>query len=142
VTVLAASHFALPVSSTHIAVGGIFGVGFLREYWLARYARIEEEIRAHHLPDEQAEVEAFLARFNAATVAEKGEMLKELKRQYKLRADPALISRPERKSLKKAYRGEVVKRAQIRKIVAAWLITVPASAAMAAVVFYVLRALV
>lgn len=33
VTVLAASALGLPVSSTHIAIGGIFGVGFLREYW-------------------------------------------------------------------------------------------------------------
>ena len=32
ITVIAASWLGLPVSSTHIAVGGIFGVGFLREY--------------------------------------------------------------------------------------------------------------
>lgn len=34
-TVLAASAFGLPVSTTHVAVGGIFGVGFARE-WLDR----------------------------------------------------------------------------------------------------------
>ena len=33
VTVIIASQLGLPVSSTHIAVGGVFGVGFLRE-WL------------------------------------------------------------------------------------------------------------
>ncbi|MBL4837765.1 MAG: inorganic phosphate transporter [Kordiimonadaceae bacterium] len=32
ITVIAASWLGLPVSSTHIAVGGIFGVGFLREH--------------------------------------------------------------------------------------------------------------
>ena len=32
VTVLIATTFGLPVSSTHIAVGAVFGVGFLREY--------------------------------------------------------------------------------------------------------------
>jgi len=32
VTVLVASALGLPVSSTHIAVGAIFGVGFLREF--------------------------------------------------------------------------------------------------------------
>ena len=32
ITVIIASQLGLPVSSTHIAVGGIFGVGFLREY--------------------------------------------------------------------------------------------------------------
>ena len=31
ITVIFASGLGLPVSSTHIAVGGIFGVGFLRE---------------------------------------------------------------------------------------------------------------
>jgi len=31
ITVIAASWLGLPVSSTHIAVGGVFGVGFLRE---------------------------------------------------------------------------------------------------------------
>ncbi|HEV7415894.1 MAG TPA: anion permease, partial [Tianweitania sediminis] len=32
ITVLVASAFGLPISSTHIAVGAIFGVGFLREF--------------------------------------------------------------------------------------------------------------
>jgi len=32
-TVLVASALGLPVSSTHITVGGIFGVGFVREAW-------------------------------------------------------------------------------------------------------------
>lgn len=32
-TVLVASALGLPVSSTHIAVGGIFGVGLIREFW-------------------------------------------------------------------------------------------------------------
>jgi PiT family inorganic phosphate transporter len=32
VTVLLATALGLPVSSTHIAIGAIFGIGFLREY--------------------------------------------------------------------------------------------------------------
>ena len=32
ITVIVASAFGLPVSSTHIAVGAVFGIGFLREY--------------------------------------------------------------------------------------------------------------
>jgi PiT family inorganic phosphate transporter len=32
ITVLVASALGLPVSSTHIAVGGVFGVGYLREF--------------------------------------------------------------------------------------------------------------
>ncbi|MGV0908234.1 inorganic phosphate transporter [Martelella sp. FOR1707] len=39
VTVIAASWLGLPVSSTHIAVGGVFGVGFFREWHNERRAR-------------------------------------------------------------------------------------------------------
>ena len=37
-TVIVASWFGLPVSSTHIAIGAVFGVGFFRE-WYTRNAR-------------------------------------------------------------------------------------------------------
>ncbi len=40
ITVIAASALGLPVSSTHIAVGAVFGVGFLREYVTARKTHI------------------------------------------------------------------------------------------------------
>ncbi|QEW20664.1 Low-affinity inorganic phosphate transporter 1 [Marinibacterium anthonyi] len=39
VTVIAASWAGLPVSSTHIAVGGVFGVGFFREWHAERRLR-------------------------------------------------------------------------------------------------------
>ena len=40
ITVIIASWLGMPVSTTHIAVGGIFGVGFLREYLAnAKHAR-------------------------------------------------------------------------------------------------------
>jgi len=45
ITVIIASQLGLPVSSTHIAIGGVFGVGFLRE-WLHlndKQSTIEEE---------------------------------------------------------------------------------------------------
>ena len=38
ITVIIASALGLPVSSTHIAVGAVFGVGFFREYQGARGA--------------------------------------------------------------------------------------------------------
>ena len=41
-TVILASWLGLPVSSTHIAIGGIFGVGFFREWY---HERIMGEIR-------------------------------------------------------------------------------------------------
>ncbi len=39
ITVIIASAFGLPVSSTHIAVGGVFGVGFYREWHMERRLR-------------------------------------------------------------------------------------------------------
>ncbi|MDF1871244.1 inorganic phosphate transporter [Vannielia sp.] len=39
ITVIVASWLGLPVSSTHIAVGGVFGVGFFREWDAARRMR-------------------------------------------------------------------------------------------------------
>ena len=39
ITVIVASWLGLPVSSTHIAVGGVFGVGFYREWDTARRMR-------------------------------------------------------------------------------------------------------
>ena len=36
ITVIFASWLGLPVSSTHIAVGGVFGVGFFREWYTQR----------------------------------------------------------------------------------------------------------
>ncbi len=56
ITVIIASWLGLPVSSTHIAVGAVFGVGFFRE-WDAerriRKARINMPNRAHYPPEER-----------------------------------------------------------------------------------------
>ncbi|WP_028452867.1 inorganic phosphate transporter [Chitinilyticum aquatile] len=139
ITVIVASQMGLPVSSTHIAVGGVFGVGFLREYLKASHARTLDEIKAHHPEDDQEAIEAFMARFDRATIQEKGLMLAELKEQARQQLDPAHFSKMERKNLKKVYRQELVKRSQIMKIAAAWVITVPASALMAAMVYFMLR---
>lgn len=45
ITVIVASWLGLPVSSTHIAVGGIFGVGFYREWHSER--RLRKSLAAH-----------------------------------------------------------------------------------------------
>ena len=45
ITVIIASWLALPVSSTHIAVGGVFGVGFFREWYTANSKRRRNYIR-------------------------------------------------------------------------------------------------
>ncbi len=56
ITVIVASWLGLPVSSTHIAVGGVFGVGFFRE-WDAerriRKAKLAMPDRPRYAPEER-----------------------------------------------------------------------------------------
>jgi len=138
VTVIVASQLGLPVSSTHIAVGGVFGVGFLREYLKRREAGALEFIRLHHLGEDKAVVEDFLARFTQASVHDKRQMLRELEAQ----AAPAMLSPQERKKLKKVYRQQLVKRSEVMKIIAAWVITVPATVVLAAMAYYMIFGMV
>lgn len=77
----------------------------------------------------------FLTRFEAASLADKGAMLKQLKRDKA----SAPLSKKERKALKKIYRTEIVKRSALLKIAAAWLITVPVSGLFAAILFLTIR---
>ena len=136
ITVIVASQLGLPVSSTHIAVGGVFGVGFLREYIKSSYARTLQEIRDHHADRDPAEVEAFLTRFEEADVATKGEMLREMKQQA---AGTKLLAKRERKGLGQVHRIELVKRTLLLKIAAAWVITVPLAGGLAAMFFFMIR---
>ncbi len=135
ITVIIATQLGLPVSSTHIAVGAVFGVGFLREYLKANYARIIDEIEEHHQGKDQKEVEDFLENFHKETIEGKRQMLQQLK-EHRASAD---LSKRERKGLNKIYRRELVKRSALLKIVAAWLITVPVSGLLAAILFYTIR---
>jgi PiT family inorganic phosphate transporter len=135
ITVIIASQLGLPVSSTHIAVGGIFGIGFLREYIKANYADLIFDIEHHHTGKDKAIVEEFLTEFNQASIQEKYEMLQQMK-QHTAKAE---LTKRERKALRKVYRQELVKRSALLKIAAAWIITVPASAIMAAILFFTIR---
>lgn len=94
ITVIVASWLGLPVSSTHIAVGGVFGVGFYRE-WHTEKRR----------------------RQNRATKAVKPVTAEESRRR------------------------KLVRRSHFMTIVAAWVITVPAAAALSAVIFSLLYAI-
>jgi PiT family inorganic phosphate transporter len=135
ITVIIATQLGLPVSSTHIAVGAVFGVGFLREYLKANYARIIDEIEEHHQGRDHTEVEEFLENFDKETIEGKRQLLQQLKEH---RA-PAELSKRERKGLNKIYRRELVKRSALLKIVGAWLITVPVSGLLAAILYYAIR---
>lgn len=136
ITVIIASQLGLPVSSTHIAVGGVFGVGFLREYIKSNYARMVHEIREHHADNDPHEVEAFLQRFEAANVTAKGEMLRAMKAQD---ASDRVLGKKERRGLGRVHRVELVKRNLLLRIAAAWVITVPLAALLAAMFYFMLR---
>jgi len=135
ITVIIASQLGLPVSSTHIAVGGVFGVGFLREYLKTSYSTMVEEIKSHHDEQDEEVIESFLADFKKAPLEEKRVMLKQLKKH----SAKAELTKKERKQLRKVYKHELVKRSQLIKIAAAWIITVPATGLMAAALYFMIR---
>jgi len=135
ITVIIASQLGLPVSSTHIAVGGVFGVGFLREYLKRDELSIEAQIMEHHIDKDPEEVAEILKHFAKTNIEGKRYMLKELKENSKKGA----LTKTERKQLNKIYKCQLVKRSQLLRIIAAWVITVPASALMAALLFFMIR---
>jgi PiT family inorganic phosphate transporter len=65
-------------------------------------------------------------------------MLEQLKRH----AAPAVLSKFERKQLRRVYKEQLVKRSEVLKIAAAWLITVPVTALMAALLYYMIFGMV
>ncbi|ODR88894.1 inorganic phosphate transporter [Sinorhizobium alkalisoli] len=103
-TVLFASALGLPISSTHTAVGAVFGVGFFREWYTRHSKRRLEHVRrksGHSDPTQAVET-------NFAEIR----------------------------------RRRLVRRSYLLTIVGAWVITVPASALLSALVYLVLSGLV
>ncbi len=139
ITVLIASELGLPVSTTHVAVGAVMGVGFLREYLKTNYDKILAEIQEHHEDGDRESLDRFMRAFKAANIQERGVMLRELKEKSRKRAEETGISKRERKSIRKLYRAELVKRSLVIRIVAAWVITVPSTALIAAFLFFTIR---
>jgi PiT family inorganic phosphate transporter len=119
-------------------VGGVFGVGFLREFIKTSYSQMIEEIKQHHAGADKEVVEDFLNRFEKASLADKRVMIERLKAH----SESADLSKRERKQIRKVYRHELVKRSAIYKIAAAWVITVPVSGALAAVIYYMIVGMV
>jgi PiT family inorganic phosphate transporter len=102
-TVIVASWFGLPVSTTHIAVGAVFGVGFFREWYTRNSKRRIEYMRS--------------------------------------KAEAWAIDEPEDPNVHEARRRYLVRRSHFMTIIAAWIITVPVSAALAALLYLVMFAL-
>ncbi len=135
ITVIIASQLGLPVSSTHIAVGAIFGVGFLREYLKHTNAKRIAEIREHHEHHDPEKVELLLQEFEGASLESKAKILSDLKAKKAI----TRLTGKERKSLKKVYKQELVKRSHLYKIATAWVVTVPVSGLLAAFLFFTIR---
>jgi PiT family inorganic phosphate transporter len=141
ITVIVASQLGLPVSSTHIAIGGVFGVGFLRE-WL--HLTDDKEVLLTTklaIMDEKKNLNAYNRELNALQnkefkTKEDYERIVEL---FKLISVEEKIIKNAKKNIKNAEKVEFVKRDAVKKIVAAWIITVPAAAILAALLFFTIK---
>ena len=128
ITVVIASQLGLPVSSTHIAVGAIFGVGFLREWLDSKTMNVKQEklqAATEKLSILKADLDAF----------QTGD-------DYKGQVDGInahKLQKKKVKSLKRSLRENYVKRGMVKKIIAAWVITVPAAAVLSAIIFFILK---
>ncbi|MDR0665309.1 MAG: inorganic phosphate transporter [Helicobacteraceae bacterium] len=139
-TVIVASQLGLPISTTHVAIGAVFGVGFLREYLKSSHAKMLELIIQAHEGEARSRVEAYIARFKAAPLEKKAIMLMAMKKKAAQKeANQPHFSKKERKVLKKEYKKELVKRSAVKKIVAAWIVTVPATALISATLFMIVK---
>ena len=116
ITVIIASALGLPVSSTHIAVGGVFGVGFLREYLARVQRRTKEKARAAALAAEGTTADGNPGPSGSVAWEE------------------------QRTKIHKARHRKLVRRSHLLTIVAAWVVTVPLAAFLAAILFYVFNA--
>ena len=105
-TVIVASWLGLPVSSTHIAVGAVFGVGFFRESFTRRSKRRQE--------------------------------LMQRQRRSRLGEDMPPVETKPAHSPEEILKRKLVRRSHFLTIVAAWVVTVPASAALSATVYWIL----
>jgi len=142
ITVIIASQLGLPVSSTHIAIGGIFGVGFLRE-WLhikdATENTIEEDkeiIKEEKLTRDAYRIELTELQNKQEKTSTEFERIAVL---FKMIKDEKKIIKSTKKHIKHTKKVQYVKRDAIKKIVAAWVITVPAAAILAGLLFFMIK---
>ncbi len=70
ITVIVASWLGLPVSSTHIAVGGVFGVGFFREWDAQRRMKAARLAipKANEQPNEERQRRKLVRRSHFLTI--------------------------------------------------------------------------
>ncbi len=144
ITVIIASQLGLPVSSTHIAVGGIFGVGFLREYLEGSKEKDNIIQEKELILDEKKQLKAYHSELT--TLESKEEKKKadyeRIVELYKMIDDEEELIKEAKKHLKSARKIKYVKREAVKKIIAAWVITVPAAAVLSAAIYFMIRGIV
>ncbi|MFC2057929.1 inorganic phosphate transporter, partial [Campylobacterota bacterium] len=144
ITVIIASQLGLPVSSTHIAIGGIFGVGFLREYLDLK--NLNEEILHDEeiIIDERDLIKAYNT--DLKMLEDKAEKQKEdyqrIVTLYQMIDEEEEKIKSAKKELKNAEKVKYVKRNAVKKIVAAWIITVPAAGVLSAAIYFMIKGIV
>lgn len=111
ITVIIASALGLPVSSTHIAVGSVFGVGLFREWYTAHSARRRAFIEYKAAQDDHSAAHKMTASVNSGD-------------------DNGPEARAEHH-----YRY-LVRRSYLLSILTAWIVTVPVSGVLAALCAY------
>jgi len=141
ITVIIASQLGLPVSSTHIAIGGVFGVGFLREY--LHVADDTASIEDDKLTIEDEKQNKFAYKAELKDLEEKETKTQEdysrIVELYKLIQNEKRIIKSTKKHIKKVKKVQYVKRDAVKKIIAAWVITVPAAATLAGLLFFMIK---
>ncbi len=122
ITVIVASALGLPVSSTHIAVGAVFGVGFFRE-WLVNRRR-EATLTSMAAADVSSAVGGWGPEEEISSAEAEAMGLKLAKKE---------------KKKKKKRKKKLVRRAHFLTIISAWLVTVPLAALLSSILFFTIR---
>ncbi len=140
-TVVIASQLGLPVSSTHIAIGGVFGVGFLRE-WLSSNNMSERIYEEQKVLSNQTKILKSLHKdletLDKKVDKDKDDYMK-IAEIYRLIDEEEDKIKAVKKNIKSAEKIKYVRRDAINKIIAAWVITVPATACLGAGLFFMIR---
>jgi PiT family inorganic phosphate transporter len=140
ITVIIASQLGLPVSSTHIAVGGVFGVGFLREFLDSSESKFIADTRKKFKKDKKIleNYELELVKLEDLEKKSKADYVR-IAELYRLIDEKIDQVREEKREFKLAKRVKYVKRDAVKKIIAAWIITVPAAALLSAAIFFMIK---
>ena len=139
ITVIVASQLGLPVSSTHIAVGAVFGVGFLREFMKLEENKEEEIKKEIQTYEENIKILTIkLDELQKKENKQKNDYEKILELFEEIEQTEKILKKA-KKILKKEEKTEYVKRDMLKKIVAAWIITVPVAGFFSAMIFFVIK---